>query len=224
MKVTITIDKQTLHRDIPLSWDQVTFRDFLKLDEFGTDPVKLMALFWHLDYEKLKKAYIKNLDDVVAKLGFLKQPFNLPDYRSIKVLHGYKLPDKLEFEEAGQLLDLQTYQVEFKDLTPMQKLEKYTLYCAIYACKQWYGKYDNKKAEELAPVFLNAPCTEVMAVGNFTLLRLTGLNLSIDLGSLKAGSRIKRFRLALKGWVIRMGSAYHWTILLKKLGLKRMNY
>lgn len=224
MKVTITINKQTIHRDIPLNWDQVTFGQFLKLEECGNDPIKTMALFWNLDYDKLKKAHIKNLDGVISILGFLVKPMTLPDYRSIKEINGYKLPPALEFEEAGMFLDLQAYQQEFKDLTPKQKLEKYTLYCAIYACKQWFGKYDNKKAEELAPVFLNAPCTEVMAVGNFTLLRLAGLNLNINLSSLKAGSRIKRFRLALKGLAIRMGSRIHSIILLKKLWLKRTNY
>lgn len=224
MKVTITLNKQTHHRDIPISWDQVTFGDFLKLDECGQDVLKVIALLTRLDYEQLKKAHIKDLDRVVEVLGFLKKPMTLPDYQSIKVIHGYPLPKGLEFEEAGMYLDLQNYLKETDKLTNPKKLEKYTVYCAVYACRHRYGKYDWQLAEQLSPVFLNAPCTEVLAVGNFTLLRLVGLNLNINLNSLKAGSRLKRFKLALKAWVIRMGSAYHWTILLKKLGLKRMNY
>jgi hypothetical protein len=224
MKVSILINKHEHKRDIPLSYDHVSFGDFLKLDECGTDKVKVMSLFWRLDYETLCKAKIKNMDEVLSKLKFLDKPMVLPDVKSIKELYGYPLPTNLEWEETQQYLDLKACVAESKDLTPKQQLERYTLYCAVYACKHWTGSYSIEAAEKLAPVFLNAPCTEVMAVGNFTLLRLIGLNLNTNPASQKAGSRMQRFRLALKGWAIRMGSISRWTIWLKRLGVKRMNY
>lgn len=217
MKVTITLNKQTFHRDIPVSWDQVTFGDFLKLDSCGQDIIKVIALLTRMDYEQLKKAHVKNLDGVVAILGFLKKPMTLPSYQSVKVLHGYPLPKNLEFEEVQMYLDLQNYMQEVNQLTDLEKLGKYTTYCAVYACKHRYGKYDWKLAEELAPVFLDAPCTEVMAVGNFTLMRLIGLNLNINLNSLKAGSPIKRFRLAIKSWVMLSGHFFRSLVSRKRL-------
>lgn len=220
MKVTITLNKHTIHRDIPLSWEQVTFGDFLKLDDCGQDIVKLMALFWRLDYEQLKKAKITGFDAVVAALGFLNKQMHVPEIKSIKELHGYKLPQNLEFEEVQQYLDLKACVAEAKDLTPIKQLEKYTLYCAVYACKQWKGSYSIEAAEALAPVFLNAPCTEVMAVGNFTLLRLIGLNVHTRIDSRKAVSLVKKYKLALKGWVMRTGYRLRSMIWLKRLGVK----
>lgn len=224
MKVTITINKQVFHRDIPITWDQVSFGDFLKLDECGQDVIKVIALLTRIDYEQLKKAHIKNLDQIVSVLGFLKKPMDPPDAKSIKYLHGYKLPDDLEFEETQMFLDLQKYVTEAKDLTPLQQLERFTLYCAVYACKRWKGAYDWKHAEELAPTFLNAPCTEVMAIGNFTLLRLIGLNLNINPASLNRVTPLKKFRLALKGFRLRMVYRLHSMIWLKRLGVKKTNY
>jgi hypothetical protein len=237
MKVSIFINKHEHKRDIPLSYDQVSFGNFINLDRCGTDKVKVMSLFWRLDYETLCKAKIKNMDEVISKLAFLdrrhpllhptqEQPLTPELIRQYipKELYGYPLPTNLEWEETQQYIDLKTYVSESKDLTPIQQLERYTIYCAVYAVKHLKGKYSWEEAEKLAPVFLNAPCTEVMAIGNFTLLRLIGLNLNTNPGSQKAGSRMQRFRLALKGWAIRTVSISRWTIWLKKLGAKRMNY
>lgn len=217
MKVTITLNKQTFHRDIPISWDQVTFGDFLKLDACGQDVIKVIAMLTRVDYEQLKKAHIKNLDGVIATLGFLNKPMVPADYQSIKSLYGYPLPKGLEFEETQMYLDLKDEIGKDQALTPIQQLEKYTLYCAVYACKHFYGEYGWEHALKLAPVFLNAPCTEVVAVGNFTLMRLIGLNLGIATDSLNQVSRIKKFRLVLKALVIRTGYYLRSRILRKGL-------
>lgn len=222
MKAHITLNKREYIRDIPISWDQVTFGDFLKLEACGQDIVKVIALLTRLDYETLCQAKIKNMDQVVSILGFLNKPMPKQDPSTIKSILGYPVPKGLEFEQVQMFVDLKNYVTESQKLTPAEQLERYTLYCAVYACSHKHGKYDWKLAEEMKDEFLNAPCTEVLAIGNFTLLRLIGLNLNINLNSLKAGSRIKRFRLAFKGWVLLTVHFFQSLISKKGLAIKKM--
>lgn len=222
MKVTIILNKQEYIRDVPTSWDQVTFKEFLALDSCGQDIVKVIALFTGIDYEQLKVAKIKNMDTVIATLGFLNKPIEPVDPLSIKTILGYPLPKDLEFEQVQMYLDLKNYVSEAQKLTPVEQLERYTLYVAVYTCSHWKGNYDWKYAEELAPVFLKAPAVEVLALGNFTLLRLIGLNLNMRIDSLKAVSRLKRFRLVFKGYLLRTGHYFQSLISKKELAIKKM--
>jgi hypothetical protein len=243
MKAHITLNKKEFIRDIPTYWEDplLTFGDFLKLEACGTDIVKVIALLTRLDYEQLKVAKITNLEEVIAKLGFLNKPHPLlhADFSKMSAdqlkhfhqvvkdhlpreVYGYPVPKNLEMEQVQMYTDLNTFVSESKNLTPLEQLERYTLYVAAYATVKFKGEHDWQHAEQLAPVFLNAPCVEVMAVGNFTLMKLIGLNLHINLNSLKAGSRIKRFRLAFKGWVLLTVHSFQYLISKKGLVIKKM--
>jgi hypothetical protein len=236
VKATIILNKREYKRDIPISWDQVTFGDFLKLESCGDDIIKVIAMLTRLDYEQVKLAKIKNLEGIMTTLGFLKRPhpmlhadFSKMSADQLKNFHqvvrehlpmeiyGYPVPKNLEMEQAQMYMDLNTFVKESKDLTPLEQLERYTLYVATYATVKFKGEHDWRHAVQLAPVFLNAPCVEVMAVGNFTLL-----NLHINLNSLKAGSRIKRFRLAFKGWALLTVHFFRSLISKKGLAIKKM--
>lgn len=243
MKAHITLNKREYIRDIPTYWEDplLTFGDFIKLESCGEDIIKVIALLTKMDYEQLKLAKIKNLEGIITTLGFLKRPhpmlhadFSKMNADELKNFHqvvrehlpqeiyGYPVPKNLEMEQAMMYMDLNTFVKESKDLTPLQQLERYTLYVATYATVKFKGEHDWSYAVQLAPVFLNAPCVEVMAVGNFTLLKLIALNLHINLNSLKAGSRIKRFRLAFKGWVLLTVHFFRSLISKKGLAIKKM--
>lgn len=213
MKVAILINKQELHRDIPTSWDQVTFKDFIALDDCKQDIVKVIALFTRIDYDTLRTAKIKDMDNVIEKLGFLNKK---PEPMIPKTILGYTIPKDLEFEQVQMYLDLKEYVKEAKELPPLIQLERYALYCAVFACIAKHGKYDWSLAEAMASEFLQAPCMEVLGIGNFTLMKLIGLNLNIKTTSRKAGSRIMRFRLAFKGFMILMVHRLRSLILKKK--------
>lgn len=221
MKATILINSKENIREIPTAWEQVTFKTFLDLDKCGQDIVKVIALLTQIDYDILRQSKIVNMDQVIAVLGFLNKPA-VPVIP--KTLLGYKIPKGLEFEQVQMYVDLKNYVTESQKLSPMEQLERYTLYCAVYACMEKHGKYDWELAEQMKDEFLKAPCTEVLGIGNFTLLKLIGLNLSIDQNSRKVISRLKRLRLVLEGWRIRMVSRLRWIILSRKLGVKRTNY
>lgn len=215
MTVQIIIDGQTHKREVPTSWgnpnDFVTFGQFLKLDDCGQDIVKVISLLTQVDYSTLLRSRIVRMDDLVQTLSFLKSK---PEPVIPKTILGYPVPINLEFEQVQMYLDLKNYVAEASKLTPLQQLESYTLYCAVYACITKHGKYDFKLAEAMKDEFLNAPCTEVMGIGNFTLVRLIGLNLSIKPSFPKAGSRLTRFRLGLTAF--RLRSAHFLQSLISK--------
>ena len=162
MKITIELNGVKVTKDIPTMWKEVTFGQFLKLSECANDTSQILSLFTGIDKDLLNNAKIENLEAIISILSFLKTDMSLsvPD-----TCMGYKIPKNLEFETIGQYEDLKLEALQ------MKAFDKYALFCAIYAVKE----YDYKKAEELAPVFMDAPCEEVMAIGNFTLLKLTEL-------------------------------------------------
>lgn len=238
MKVSIYINGKENQREIPINWDQVKFRQFLALETCGDDIIKVIALFTGVDYDTLLKAKIKNLDEIIAVLGFLKKP--MEEVIPVTIM-GYHVPKKLEFEQTQMYLDLKNSWSESRQLSAIEQLEKYTLYCAVYTCMQkdaeWCGKlieelhifdsrqaeellegrYDFRKADKMKDEFLEAPCTEVMGIGNFTLLRLIALNANINLNSQKPSTRIKRFKLAFKIYRLRMAQALRSLTWKKRL-------
>lgn len=221
MKVTVIQNGKPQVIDLPTSWDQVTFRQFLKLDECGDDIVKVIALLTGIEYNTLLKAKIVDMDQVIAMLGFLKKPAQPFIPTSIC---GYPVPKDLAFEEVQMFVDLKTYIFETKDKTGLEQLAQYPVYCAVYACSYRYGKYDFQLAEKLSDVFFDAPCTEVLGIGNFTLLRLTGLNLNIALNSRQPLTRMQKFKLVLKTWRKTSVHMQRWFTWKKKLAGQTKNY
>jgi hypothetical protein len=231
MKVTIALHHEHGHGsnkpreqrvvDIPTSWDQVTFRKFLELDKVGSDITKVIALLLDIEHATLLKAKIFDMDKVIAVLGFLNSPAQAFIPTSIC---GYPVPKDLAFEEVQQFVDLKAYLAETKGKTGIEQLSQYPVYCAVYACKHRYGSYDFKKAELLSELFFNAPCTEVLGIGNFTLLRLAGLNLNIAASSRPPLTLMQKFKLVLISWRKISVHMQRWFLWRKKLVGQTKNY
>lgn len=213
MKIEIQINGTKQEKEIPTKWEEVSFQKFLKLTTCGDDTVKIISLFTDIDEETLKKAKISNLESLITLLGFLKTEMNLtiPD-----TCQGYKIPKNLEFETIGQYQDLKA---EALILSQTNSFDQYALFCAIYAT----NPYDYKKAEELKSVFMDAPCTEVMAIGNFTLAKLAELTTGIKAKSLLPNIHRKKFLQGLIDWLrslVFIARYYTWR---KKLHLPESN-
>lgn len=217
MKVTITLNGVKEQIEIPTGWTgetPVTFDQLQRVTKAGDDFAEILSVFTKTPADTLRKALIINLDLVIAAFGFLKTPIVpiIPD----KIL-GYDLPKDLGFETIGQFADAKTALEENKGL------EAYPLLCAIYACKAKHGEYDWKKAEAMKEEFLHAPAVEVLAIGNFTLLKLTALMKSTGRPSRTGSTPMKRFKLALRGWLARTGFTVRYYIWKKKQDLKGLN-
>lgn len=221
MRIEITINGKTEYREIPTKWEQVTFKTFLALTESGDNSVKIVSALTGIDPEVIRKARIKNLDEILLILSFLKSdpPVIIP-----KSVLGYEVPKDLGFETIGQYEDLREYLKNTKELSKKELLEKYTLLCAVYACKHMnlmrceelfiklnkpekpivVGQYDWRKAEEMANEFLEAPAPEVLSIGNFTYLKLIGLSKPVAPNSRSRNTLMKKFKLVLTAYRLRL--------------------
>lgn len=197
-----TLNGVLITRDVPVRWEEVTFRQLLDLTE--TDELKALSLFTGIEPDVLRKAQISGLDQLLSALSFIHKP--APTNLLTKEIHTkeatYQVPIDIGFESFGQYVDLKQTLDDLEKITDKEKkgmetLKIYPLLCSIYAVRPYDFKVSESKVEE----FFNAPCTEVVAVGNFILMKLIALRQTIEVNSQKQGAtRIKRWLLALKAW------------------------
>lgn len=195
-----TLNGVKVKRELPTSYAEVKFRDFVAIAKSPKDTNSILSVLTGIDKETVKKAKITNVDEVIMAMALFNHDVELkvPD-----MILGYTVPKDLGFECTAQFEDLELCLKESKEkkLTDIQVMEQYPLYCGIYACSQKYGEYDYQKATYMIEEFMDAPATEVLAIGNFTLLKLIGLRLGIKKGAPKEVTRMQRWRLVLKSWV-----------------------
>lgn len=175
MKIDITITKNgvasTYERDIPESWDAVTFRQFMDIAKIKNNTIAILAYFTGIDEEIIRTAEIHNDEAVIIALSFHNQDIQ---YALPSKIMGYAIPENIEYRSIGQYEDLRGILEGVDPKSPNDTLKLYPLIVATYTCAEAYVRpYDYKDAEKLAPYFLDAPAPEVLAVGNFTLMKLT---------------------------------------------------
>lgn len=171
MQLEIVINGIKQEKTIPEKWADVTWEQYLKVKG---NFVKTASFFTGVEETTLKKAKINNLQLVVTALKFLETPIKEEELKLPETILGFKVPKSLDMESIGQYADLQDITKKFDPEKPLENLALYPSICAIYCVKP----YDFEQAEALAPQFLNAPCTEVMAVANFTYEKLRELRTS----------------------------------------------
>lgn len=213
---TITLNGVTVKKPLPIDWPQVTFGQFLQIADCGRDFVKIISVFTGIDAETLTKAKITGLDRIISAMAFLETNVTVFDFP--KEILGYKVPQNLEFETMGQYADFKS-EVDKDKKDKLDSVKSYPLFCAIYTS----NPYNFKQAEERAKEFLQAPCTEVMAIGNFLLMKLAALKINGLKGSLKANTPQTKSKRVLKNLVKRSGSIRLLSTLKKKRARKGKN-
>jgi hypothetical protein len=194
MKATFKLNGVKVVKELPTRWAETSFRDFKKLTKCGTDRAKILAALTGLEEETLRGSDIANLETLIRIISYVtNEPF---DYTLPKVIQGYPIADNLEVTSLDRYNDLEDIIKSFGD-DNYENISKYPLICAIYAV----NPYNYKTAESLSEHFLNAPCTEVMAVGNFTLVNISGLrNIMPQIVQLE-GSPLSRLRRAMRNYL-----------------------
>lgn len=198
MKFKATLNGIKVEIEVPTGWRQVDFGTYLALCDAGHKIHERLHVITHIEVETLKKSVITNLDKLIMILNFIDTQPNqdkLPD----KVL-GYSIPKDLEFQTTERYEDLKQICSEMKENTT-KDIKRYSELVACYACPE---PYDWKDAEKLAPEFLKAPCEEVLAVGNFTLLKLAGLSLNTKIPYPSQVTLMTKFRLVSKALLKRL--------------------
>src|SRR3989304_979318 len=191
------INGEKVKRELPTRYEEVQFKYFLLIANSPKDTNSILSILTGIDVEIIKKAKIKNVDDIILALSFFNHDSEL---KLPETILGYNVPNDLGFECTAQYEDLKLHinECRKKKLTDLELLSFYPLYCAIYACSQKYDSYDWQKAEYLANEFMSAPATEVLAIGNFTLVKLIGLSLGIKSDVHKRLTRRQSWMLAFR--------------------------
>jgi hypothetical protein len=221
MKVKITLNNMTFEREIPTRWSEVTFAQFLKIED-AKSPTQILAAIAGVSEDDLKRAKVKGLDKLIALLKFFETKMDLS--RIPQTVLGYRIPQNLEIESIRIYELLKAEVEEMKSKPEKEMLHSYTTFLGLYCCEQVYGEFNEEKATQLAQQFYNAPVEEVLAVGNFTLLKLTGLKIGINPSFQNPSTPLKRLKLAFSVWVSRMVSTVRWYIWKRKLDKPLPNY
>lgn len=206
----ITLNGVKVCKDIPTGWEQVSFKDFLALGD--NKELTALTVFTGIDADTLKKSSITNLNSLLNALAFLKT--EVPLFKYPKKILDFDVRQDLGFETFGQYSDIKDELDKGK--MGMELIQQYPLMCAIYTAKQ---PYDFKEAEKNAELFMNAPCVEVLAVGNFLLMKLVGLSRSTDPNYPNHLTPLRKLKLVLRGWLSRLAFTVRYYILKKKLNI-----
>lgn len=217
MKITVRVNDVNQHINVPVSWDQVTYKQFLQLAKAGNSYAKVLSVLTGIDEGVITRAQIKNLDAAMQILSFIRKP--CPYFVPHKILF-YPLPKDLGFESVAQYEDIRSTLEKLKDATEDQRLNQYPYFVAVYACRHMskercedlreatgnneikFGEYHYLKAEAMAEDFFNCPAPEVLGIGNFTLLKYVSLNLGINPVYQMRLTPMKRLRLVFKRWLL----------------------
>lgn len=192
------VDQEPISVDIPNAWHLVTWRQFVALSKAGSDQCKIIEAVTGIDSETIRAASIKNFDVLISCLSFMTTEMNLIMPSTIL---GYKVPTNLEDEAAARFGDVQEIAQKFKEDDKIGNLEYYPLIAATYIVP---SPYNFKEADKLAERLQDAPCSEVMAIGNFTLLKLMKSSSGMLNSSHLEGTLRNRLRRATINWLQRL--------------------
>lgn len=227
MKVTITLDGSTFEKNIPIRWAEVTFRQAVELNKIQRskgDINEIIALFCEVNPQELKKVgKVKNLDRVIAMLQFVytEMPQEIPE-----TCLGYPIVKNLESECTAQAADIMEIMGTFKEETPTENLNQYPLICATYIAPEWFlnKEYDFKQAEKVAEKFFDAPCTEVMAIGNFTWAKYVAWKSGMLTISRPVGTRKSKLRQGMINSLVTLAFTIRWYLWKRRLRSPVRNY
>lgn len=216
MKIEITLNGVKIKKNIPTSYAEVTFEQLIGLASCGDDKTKILSLFTEIPEETLKKAKINNLFVVLDSLKFLKKEV---DQTLPKSILAYPIAD-IEIETIAQYADIQEIISKYDKDDVVGILKSYPLIVATYCIKP----YDFNKAEELSKELLKAPCSEVLAVANFTLVKLEESNRTTRPIFLRWVIRMSKLKRAMKNWLNRLVFTQRYYSWRNKLRTHEINY
>lgn len=205
---------------LPLGWHEISFGKSLALAKCKNFTEEL-SLLSGVPVDEIKDGKISNLETALLFINSLKKvdpPTELP-----KSILGFTVPDDLMIEETGRYEDLKII-VESMEANPgPDQLVKYTEIVGVFTQPN-YLTSNEKQRKEFADKFLNAPCKEVVAIGNFIVMKLRVLKSGTPSNSPTPLTRMKRIRLAFRAWLRNMAFTIRYAMLKRRSGFQETNY
>lgn len=209
MNIIAIINGKKKKLDIPTGWKDITFRKFVDL--YGVDSedkITILSRLIGIDRDVLLKSKIKNFDLVLRALNFLKYPMmqSLPN-----TIIGRKIPKDLNIEEAGRFEDMRLIISKLKEDTPLDNIKKFPEIVAIYVMPNYIDSTDAEK-EHFANKIWDAPCEEVVAIANFTLVKQAASSTNINPSLFLSTTPLRRLMLALTIFLVRLRFSFRFAL------------
>lgn len=189
---------------IPTTWSDVTFAQYLAILFLPESLRHQISLFTSIPIETLLKAEIKNLEKIALALSFINISPKLESGPST-MLGPYYIPKDITLESLGQFEALkELVQKSPKEFTTKEDYKQlgllYAEACAIYLVKSKYKEFNSDKVPELLEEVMTFPCTEVLRTGSFFLFRPLNLVTHTETRSQNILRRLKKLIQGLPGY------------------------
>ncbi len=175
--IQFKLDKKNVQ--IPSSWDDVSFADYLEVCNGKGSPADFISRATGLTVDQVMNSEITGLEAILAALEFSKTIMKEAD-QVVTQIGPFKLPldskgeYNIQFETLAQFEDLRV--MMSKAGKGVEFISKYANYASVYLQKIRDGKYSPDKAKAMVPEIMTYPAPEVISVGSFFFVKL--LNLS----------------------------------------------
>lgn len=160
----------------PISWDEVSLRQYMELRNCSNDYVKLLSIIIGAPYEVLFNARTLDIDEKIEPfIKFLQSPLNVeklktPNEIMIKGIV-YQVPKDLGQHSFGQKITLQNRIAE------CVQLKKDPIECMPFAIAMYFqpmitgGHFKTEETEKLLDTILDLPIVKVYPIGSFFLMK-----------------------------------------------------
>jgi hypothetical protein len=223
MKFNIKLNGVTVEKEIPNAYHLLPWSKLLKIYEVSKEPVKeqeaaIISILTDVPRETIQMAHIKNYDVLMSCLAFLQNemPFMMPT-----TILDMPVPKNIEDEAAARYGDIQEIIGRFKEGDKLGNLAYYPEIVSRYVSP---SPYDWRQADEIAKQLQDAPCSEVMAIGNFTLTRYHASRS----GTLKIypqeDTRLSRWRQVILIWLKSLDSSIRFALWKRSLPSSARKY
>ena len=185
--ITFKINNQAV--SIPISWDEVTYKQYCEILNSDSSTTALLSIFTGIDCEVLKKAKVIGLEDLITAISFTTKAPHIHGY--YPEIGPYKLPKNkdgqfnIQFESLAQFEDMRSF---FKKLPEKPEVKDmavaYGRVVAIYLQSIRDGEYNPEASKQMVETEINGmPMLPIISMGSFFFAKLLSLSTGMNLSS-----------------------------------------
>lgn len=220
MKIEAIINGKSRFINIPTSWQETTFKQFVDLEGIdSSDKVLMLEALTGIKKKVWLRSRVVNFDLVERLLNYLSKRL---DTTMPKTILGYQVPKDLKVEELGRYEDARLVASTFDEKKIKEYLNRFPEIVSIFVMPNYLDATETQK-DQFAKRFFDAPCGEVMAIGNFYLYKLMQSKLNTDLNLFKSNTLLRRLMLVFRTFRARLGFSVRYWLWKRKHHLTDMN-
>lgn len=163
--IKIKVDGES--KQIPTRWKDVTFRQWVQLAKAKNNWVESVAVFLGVTPDEINKSnFTEGMDVVVEALNFMVK---LPEVEKYPTWLGpYALGNKITtFPQLNAILEQTEIIAKAYHSGDIEKMTEPLAEIAAIYCQGVTEPFDKEKAGYLAKQFMDYPCGEIIAVGEY---------------------------------------------------------